>query len=179
MVSVAWVIWLRAVNVGGRNRLPMADWREDLAALGLTGVRTTIQSGNAIGEGPEGLEATLPADLEARLADRGVRSPVILRRVEALAAALAASPFDEPDDRRVHIGFLRDLPDPDAVRALDPDRSPGDRVVVVGREVHLHTPNGLAGCKITNTWLERQLGTPCTVRNRRTCERVLAMAREG
>lgn len=177
--DTVWVVWLRAVNVGGRNRLPMADWREDLAAVGLTGVRTLIQSGNAVGRGAADLGATLPASLEARLAARGVRTPVILRRAEELAEALAASPFDDPDDRRVHVGFLRDLPDPEAVRGLDPDRSPGDRFVVLGRELHLHTPGGLARCRVTNAWLERQLGTPCTVRNRRTCARVLALARDA
>ena len=41
------VALLRAVNVGG-TKLPMADLRALLEGLGLTDVRTYLQSGNAV-----------------------------------------------------------------------------------------------------------------------------------
>ena len=37
---------LRGINVGGRNRVPMAQLRELMEALGYTGVETLLQSGN-------------------------------------------------------------------------------------------------------------------------------------
>ena len=42
-----YVALLRAVNVGG-TKLPMADLRALLEGLGLTNVRTYLQSGNAV-----------------------------------------------------------------------------------------------------------------------------------
>ena len=42
------VALLRGINVGGRNKVPMADLREVVASLGHTGVSTYIQSGNVL-----------------------------------------------------------------------------------------------------------------------------------
>ncbi|HEY5387078.1 MAG TPA: DUF1697 domain-containing protein, partial [Thermoleophilia bacterium] len=42
------VALLRAVNVSGQNKIPMAELRRILGGLGLTGVGTYLQSGNAV-----------------------------------------------------------------------------------------------------------------------------------
>ena len=47
-----WVLLLRGVNVGGRHRLAMADFRILLDSLGFQGVATHIQSGNAVFRAP-------------------------------------------------------------------------------------------------------------------------------
>ena len=44
----AYVALLRAVNVGGTGKLPMSDLKEMCEALGFTGVRTYIASGNVV-----------------------------------------------------------------------------------------------------------------------------------
>ena len=46
------VALLRGVNVGGHNRLPMADLRAALTDDGLESVRTYIQSGNIVLDSP-------------------------------------------------------------------------------------------------------------------------------
>lgn len=43
-----WAVLLRGVNVGGRNRLPMAEWRRVLEGQGFHAPQTLIQSGNAV-----------------------------------------------------------------------------------------------------------------------------------
>ena len=44
----AYVAFLRAVNVGGKNKVPMARLRDALAAAGLEEVATVLQSGNVV-----------------------------------------------------------------------------------------------------------------------------------
>lgn len=44
----AYVILLRGINVGGKNKLPMADLRKCLEDLGFSDVSTYIASGNVI-----------------------------------------------------------------------------------------------------------------------------------
>ncbi len=39
---------LRGINVGGSKKLPMANLRTLMTGLGLTGVRTHLQSGQAV-----------------------------------------------------------------------------------------------------------------------------------
>lgn len=42
------VAFLRGINVGGKNKLPMRELTEVLAGLGLSNVETYIQSGNVV-----------------------------------------------------------------------------------------------------------------------------------
>jgi uncharacterized protein (DUF1697 family) len=43
-----WVAFLRTVNLGVRNKVPMAALRAELASSGLPGARTYLQSGNVV-----------------------------------------------------------------------------------------------------------------------------------
>ncbi|HET9085606.1 MAG TPA: DUF1697 domain-containing protein [Candidatus Limnocylindrales bacterium] len=43
-----YLVLLRGINVGGKNKVPMADLKTLLTALGFEDVRTYIQSGNAV-----------------------------------------------------------------------------------------------------------------------------------
>ncbi|MEL7401715.1 MAG: DUF1697 domain-containing protein, partial [Pseudomonadota bacterium] len=57
---------LRAVNVGGTGKLPMAELRATAEAAGFTDVRTYIQSGNLVFTSDQELSAVKDA-LEQRL----------------------------------------------------------------------------------------------------------------
>ena len=43
-----YLVMLRGINVGTRNRVPMAELRSKLADEGYSGVATFLQSGNVI-----------------------------------------------------------------------------------------------------------------------------------
>ena len=62
-------------------------------------------------------------------------------------------------------------------RALDPDRSPGDRFEIRGTEIYLWCPNGMARTKLTNAFFDRGLDTVSTARNWRTVHKLLELAR--
>lgn len=115
------VVLLRAVNVGG-TKLPMADLRSLLEELGLSGVRTYLQSGNAVFDAAEGEPATaLATAIEARLQRAvGARVGVLVLPGEVMRDVAAANPFiiDEaerrpgeavPDMRTLHATFLFSL----------------------------------------------------------------------
>ena len=50
-----YVALLRGVNVGGRNKLPMADLKYIFTAAGCAAVQTYIQSGNVVFKAAPGL----------------------------------------------------------------------------------------------------------------------------
>lgn len=76
----AYVALLRAVNVGGNNKLPMQDLAAICTELGCLSVRTYIQSGNVVFEATAKLAAGLPVALAAAIEERfGFRVPVITR----------------------------------------------------------------------------------------------------
>jgi len=59
-----YVALLRGINVGGNNKVPMADLRDCLESLGLKNIRTYIQSGNVLFESSEKDENKLTRDIE-------------------------------------------------------------------------------------------------------------------
>src|SRR5258708_4824765 len=58
-MSKAYVALLRGINVGGNNKLPMADLRAMFVEAGCEDVRTYIQSGNVMFSATPDLAATI------------------------------------------------------------------------------------------------------------------------
>jgi uncharacterized protein (DUF1697 family) len=176
----AYVALLRGINVGGKNKLPMADLAAIFSDLGATNVRTYIQSGNVLfaasPEAASGLPAAVAAAIEARL---GLRVPVVLRSASELEAAIEANPFLAAgvSAEQLHVAFLADVPAAERVAALDAARSAPDAFEVRGREVYLHLPNGVARTKLTNDYFDRALATTSTVRNWKTVTTLASMLR--
>jgi uncharacterized protein (DUF1697 family) len=173
------VALLRGINVGGKNPLPMKALAEEFNAAGCGNVRTFIQSGNVIFSAPSGKgESELAQLLGARLAERfGYTASLVLRTTEELRAAIANNPYLAlgAAEEMLHVMFLTATPDAARVEKLDPDRSPGDTFVVLGREIYLRLPTGMARTKLTNAYFDSKLGVTSTARNWRTTTKLLEM----
>src|SRR5215211_5632426 len=75
-VATRWIALLRAVNLGARNKVPMAELRRLFEEAGAEDVRTWIQSGNVVFSQSKP-EATR---FEAAIAEElGVRTVIVLR----------------------------------------------------------------------------------------------------
>ena len=172
----AYVAFLRAVNVGGNNRVPMAPLREALTAAGLEEVVTVLQSGNVVFQSRKG--ETAVARIVADTIDDafGLQIGVVIRSGTELAAVAATNPFldEEPgrDPKTLHVTFLAARPSAAAAAKLDPDRSPPDAFAVEGREVYLSYPGGSGRSRLTLDYIERTLAVTGTARNWRTVQRL-------
>jgi uncharacterized protein (DUF1697 family) len=165
---------LRGINVGGKAKLPMRDLVAIFAACGATNIRTYIQSGNVLFESAQPAKVT--AAVTRQIATRfGYPGLIVLRSADELRLAFAVNPFDDASPEALHVYFLADAPKETAIHALDPNRSPGDRFAVLGREIYLHLPNGMARTKLTNAWFDTKLKTVSTARNWTTVGRLVAM----
>jgi uncharacterized protein (DUF1697 family) len=163
------VALLRGINVGGKNKVAMADLREVVADLGHADVSTYIQSGNVLFSPEPGDADTsaLAATLAAAITDRlGVSAPVVVLSRDELAAAIAANPFPaEPDPKRVHAVLLSGAPAAEAAGKIDAalERSTAkgarDELAIVGRTLYLHTPDGFGNSELAAAVL-RILASP-------------------
>ena len=173
------VALLRGINVGGKNKLPMKDLSAMFREVGCSDVRTYIQSGNVVfGAGPT-LAQEIPSVISELILERfGYRVPVVVRTAAELQEVAQSNPFALPgvEANKLLVLFLADRPDQTLIDGLDPNRSPGDEFVVVGREVFLHYPNGVARSKLTNAYFDSRLSTTSTGRNWRTVNKLLEMA---
>jgi uncharacterized protein (DUF1697 family) len=170
---------LRGINVGGNRILPMKQLVEMFTEAKCVNVRSYIQSGNVVFTAPPKIVATLPALLEKKIAARfGFSVPIILRSRDELARVVRGNPFLKAGtpEQTLHVYFLADEPSVAAIKGLDPDRSPGDRFHVAGREIYMHLANGMGRSKLTNTYFDSKLSTIATARNWATVLKLLEMA---
>jgi len=172
--------FLRAINVGGKNKLPMKDLAAMFVTAGCSHVTTYIQSGNVVFSAPAAMLKKLPMTISRKIAESsGHRVPVVVRSHDELAAVIRGNPFLQAGEaeKTLHVVFLADLPAAEAVGKLDPNRSSGDRFSVLGREIYLHLPNGMGNSKLTNAWMDSKLSTVSTARNWATVLKLYEMTR--
>lgn len=174
---------LRGVNVGGGNRVAMADLRRVVADLGHTDVATYIASGNVVFTSAANDPAEVADELAGAIAEHlDVTPDVVVVTRDEMAAVVAANPFPDVDDpRHLHAIFVaRELDDDDLAAVGSAQRGAADaggvdEVRVVGRTMYLHTPDGLGRSKLA-AQLTRGVGTVSgTARNWRTVVRLLAL----
>jgi len=182
------VALLRGINLGGKNKVAMADLRELVAGLGHTDVSTYIQSGNVLFTATADTECAVVANAitDAVAVTLGVTAPVVVVTRAELAQILAANPFpDEPDPKRVHAVVLSEPPWPELEAKLDVARAKSvqaggiDQVLAVGRTLYLHTPQGY-GRSVLAEALVRVVSSPKaratgTARNWATMTRLLEL----
>ena len=169
---MGWVALLRAINLGARNKVPMAELRAAFEAAGCTDVQTYIQSGNVVFRAPSRSAPALRRRLEAAVEKQcGVTSTVVLRTWPELRRLVAFHPFGA-DTSKSAVTFLAEKPTAAAVRRLQELDVAPDEAKIVGRDVHIHYPRGIQGSRLTGALLERTLGVQGTNRNWRTVARL-------
>jgi uncharacterized protein (DUF1697 family) len=142
----SYVALLRAVNVGGTGKLPMADLRAMADRAGFSNVRTYIASGNLLFES-DADEAAVKAALEGALgAYAGKPVGVLVRTGQEMAAVVAANPFpNAPANRTVAI-FLNVPPPSDVLAGVSGRRS--EEIAAGVREIYVHYPDGQGESKL-------------------------------
>lgn len=110
MAQTRYVALLRGINVGGRNKVPMADLRAVFEAAGQAEVSTYIQSGNVLFRSATAA-STLERELEAHLETAfGVPLVVVVRSLRQLRTVVDKAPPGfgaQPDVFHSDVVFLR------------------------------------------------------------------------
>ncbi len=164
-----YVALLRAVNVGGTGSMPMKDLVGLCRDLGLSDVRTYIQSGNIVFKSHLSEEKVRTKIENALEKANGRRVDVFVRTGPELGVILASNPFPEANRSKVGVLFLSMKPSAEVMNRISiPDR---EELRLVGREVIVHYPDGMGRSKLKLATLG--IGT---VRNLNTIRKLVAMA---
>lgn len=138
-----WVALLRAVNVGGNNKIPMAELAALAKRLGLHGARTYIASGNLIfvsAQGEDELRVLIEDAIEVEF---GARIGVLVRNAAELAEVAARCPWPDRPGNRVVVLFTDEQPSLDGVR-----HQAGELLALGRREIFIDYGEGMAGSKL-------------------------------
>jgi len=185
-ITPTYIALLRGINVGGKNSLPMSALAAMFTAAGALNVRTYIQSGNVVFAASPALAGKIPRLIRDAITKRcGFDVPVVLRSADEWADAVKRNPFKEEDIKvdskadgpvALHVAFLETAPTAAQLASLDPNRSPPDRFIIIGREIYLLCPNGLGKSKLTNAYFDSKLKTVSTMRNWNTALTLMRMS---
>ena len=169
------VALLRGINVGGRNKVPMADLRALAADLGWTNVFTYIASGNLFFDAAAeaaAIETTLEGAIDRRF---GITIPVIVRVTAQWPDLIAANPFPEAADAepdRLMLCLTKAAPRDDAASKLEEHARNGEQVRLAGGALWVYYPKGAGTSRLSPSLFDRLAGSPVTARNWRTVIKV-------
>lgn len=168
---------LRGINVVGNNRIRMEALKAIFESLGLKNVRTYIQSGNVVFEGPQkGIAAKIEAAIEAAA---GFRPAVIIRTPAQLREVAAANPFTAEaaaEPAKMHVFFLDATPTPSACATVEALNTGPERLHFAGSELFIFFPTGIGQSKFPFARLDRLLKTPATARNWNTLLKLIELS---
>lgn len=172
-----YIALLRGINVGGKNKLPMAELRALLAELGLENVKTYIQSGNVVFQSERTDASVLAEKISAAIGESHGFSPAMLvLDGEAFQNAMAANPFPEAVDepKSLHLFFLSAEPKDPGFDTLDELKKENERYKLIDNVFYLHAPDGIGRSKLAERF-SQQWDVTITGRNWRTVGKIMEM----
>lgn len=170
------IVLIRAVNLGGTGKLPMAEWRELAESLGARDVSTYIASGNMVCTPPKDSDAFDRAMERAIKQRYGFFREVISRSRDEVSAALKAHPFEVIEPKYSYVTFLTGAPTAAAIAKAGLLETGDDRWEVIGRELHLRYAGGAGRAQLKDAALGRALGVAGTARNLNTVRKLIELA---
>ncbi len=168
---------LRGINVGTSKRIAMADLRALMAALGFSGVRTLLNSGNAVFDAQGGSAASHARRLKAAILQQaGVDCEVIVKTAAELAAAIAEHPLRRhaDDDSRLLVMFTQDAATLASLEALQGEDWAPEAFAVGRHAAWLWCAEGVIASRISKA-TGKLLGQRGTARNWATVEKLQAL----
>ena len=169
------VALLRGVNVGGKQRVPMADWRARMEGLGYGRVRTLLNSGNVVFDAAP--SAQHAARIRRALADGlGVDVPVIVKTANEMAAIVAGNPLlaEATDPSRLLVAFCATAADLAGLAPLAALAVPPERFHVGPHAAYLWCAGGILESKAGAALLGKA-GRAATSRNWATVGKLMAL----
>lgn len=160
---LTYVVFLRAINLGARRKVPMAELVACLEAAGFADVATHLATGNVRVRTRRRTTGSVEAAVEQALATRfGFEVPAIALSPADLARVVAQLDEVVPDVKRSYVTLLKVAPPADVVHEIDSWSAPGEGAKVGHRAVLWWAEHDMMSGALDNSVVEKQLGTATT-----------------
>jgi uncharacterized protein (DUF1697 family) len=173
-----YIALLRGVNVGKAKRVPMAEFRKLLEALGYTNFVTLLNSGNAVFRAPAGAPKKHAADIAAAIL-RKLKAdvPVIVKTAKELAHIVAENPFavEESERSRMLVAFTQDREGLASVSSIASLVSPREKFLAGSHAAYLYCVDGILQSRAGAALLGKA-GKNATTRNLATTLKLCELA---
>ncbi|TKD70637.1 DUF1697 domain-containing protein [Pseudalkalibacillus hwajinpoensis] len=179
----SYIGFLRGINVGGKNKIKMADLRAMLEEMNLMNVKTYIQSGNLLFESDQ-TEEDLSQQIEEQIKKTfDLTVPVILRTAKEVEEIRDCCPFSKEQlskaeassaGESLYVALLSEYPSEEAIKTLSSFTFEKEDFHVHGRDVYLLFYDSIRNAKITTKL--NKVDSKATVRNWKTINKLLDMS---
>ncbi|MDP4087491.1 MAG: DUF1697 domain-containing protein [Bacillota bacterium] len=174
-----YIALLRGINVGGHNKMKMAELKQLLETMGLKRVQTYIQSGNVIFESEE-----KPSQLSERIEEGikntfGISTFVILRTALEFEEITKKCPYSEEtfsEGESLSIAFLAESLSEEGKSSLEKFNQDIDEYFSEGKEIYLYLRQSIRNSKLAIQI--QKLGIPVTIRNWKTTTKLVALSKK-
>lgn len=168
-----YVVFLRAINVGGHAIIKMADLKKMFESAGPNNVQTYIQPGNVIFESEED-EDTLVKQIEHQLEKAAeYKIHVFVRTMSEIQSIAGNSPFSPKAEEIAYVTFLSKKPEKKNQEALLSFKSEADDFTFKGRELYSLRRDREKSISSGN-FVEKMLKMPSNTRNLNTISKIAA-----
>ncbi|MEL7270366.1 MAG: DUF1697 domain-containing protein [Bacteroidota bacterium] len=173
-----YIILLKGVNVGGNDRIKMAEFREHLLKKGFKNVKTYIQSGNIVLSHDSFIDEVKKEVVEVLSQDYGYNVSVLVFTLQQFEDILAKCPYDVPEnDKKVYFSFLEEVPDTKLLEEFQSISFP-DELFELGEQcIYLLFQSGYSKANMTNTFIIKKLKVAASTRNLKTVKKIFELAK--
>ncbi len=168
---------LRGINVGGNNKIKMAELKVMYESLDFRNVKTYIQSGNVIFDSRKKNQQKLEVLISEKVKETfGHDIAILIRTKNDFERVITSNPFPikAEEAKQLYVMFLQEEPDSQYVnKLLEKIADWPEHFIVQGKEAYLHAVNGYGRTKIHGGFVERNLKVKITARNWKTVNTLL------
>ena len=171
------VALFRGINVGKAKRIAMADLRALLQTLGHTGVRTLLNSGNAVFDASGGSAQHHAKDIQIAVAETlGVDALVIVKSAQEIDAILAGNTLGAlaTDPSRLLVAMAQDAKALAKLKNIADTDWQEEEVRLGKHAAYLWCANGILESKVAAPLL-KDLANTGTTRNWATLQKIQAL----
>lgn len=173
-----YVVFLRGINVSGKNTIKMAELKKVLEGNSFENVVTYIQSGNVLVKSHLEKKAVLKKIQELIYEHFGFNIHVFVFTLDEVENALRNNPFpNDAEPNKVYITFLDRIPDVALVNNLKAIDFGKDVFKIIDDILYFHLPSGMANSKLTNNFFEKKWKVTATGRNLNTIHKIIDLAK--
>ncbi|OPA78342.1 cytoplasmic protein [Paenibacillus selenitireducens] len=173
-----YIALLRGINVSGHNKIKMTDLKNICENMGLTHVKTYIQSGNVLfksGDEPKVLRQRIEEGIQSAF---GISITVVIRTADEVERIIADCPYaGVPLEKghSIHVSCLTEAPPQKVVDLLANSERNRDEYHIHGCEIYFLFRQSISDSKLAKNL--QKLGNTATTRNWNTMNKLDELAK--
>lgn len=174
-----YIALLRGVNVGGHRKVPMIKLRQLLTNIGLSNVKTYIQTGNVVFKSEENSTEQLKNNIEKAIENYfGFEVVTLVKTVLVLQQIFDNCPFDTTKKEQSYFVILSQIPKKALVKDANQKVYPNEVFYILNNCIYFYAEKGYGKAKFSLNYFEKKLQVSASARNYKTMLKLLTMPLE-